>query len=118
MVRDLNLDIEVVPCEIVREKSGLALSSRNLYLSESAHTKASQINQILKTFNNLTNLSEEERVAQVKQNLEQEFGETTVEYLCHLPNLLTKADNQKGSVLAVAVRVENVRLIDNIEVEG
>ncbi len=40
MTRDLNMGIEIVPCEIIRESDGLALSSRNRYLSDTERTRA------------------------------------------------------------------------------
>ena len=43
LVKDLNLTVEIVPCPIVREESGLALSSRNQYLTESEKTQAAKI---------------------------------------------------------------------------
>ena len=48
MVKDLNLDLTIVPCPIVRESDGLALSSRNTYLSAEERTYALTINQSLK----------------------------------------------------------------------
>ncbi len=40
MVKNLFLPIEIVPCEIIREKDGLALSSRNVYLSQEQRQEA------------------------------------------------------------------------------
>ena len=48
LVKQYHLDIEIVPCPIVREASGLALSSRNKRLSEYEHTQAANIYRILK----------------------------------------------------------------------
>lgn len=47
MVKDLNVPIEIVPCPIVREESGLALSSRNSYLSEQGKEDALTLNKVL-----------------------------------------------------------------------
>lgn len=47
MVKDLNIPVELCPCPIVREKSGLALSSRNSLLSEDEKTIAVRISQVL-----------------------------------------------------------------------
>lgn len=47
MVHDLNIPIEIVPCPIVREESGLALSSRNSYLSDEGKKNALALNNVL-----------------------------------------------------------------------
>ncbi|MCG7406487.1 pantoate--beta-alanine ligase [Paenibacillus sp. ACRRX] len=47
MVYDLNMDVELVPCPIVREEDGLALSSRNVYLSEDERAQALVLSQSL-----------------------------------------------------------------------
>src|SRR5574344_2556394 len=47
MVHDLNIPIEIVPCPIVREESGLALSSRNSYLSDEGKQNALALNNVL-----------------------------------------------------------------------
>ena len=48
MIRDLNMDIEIIPCPIVREKDGLAKSSRNVHLNEEERTAALVLNKSLK----------------------------------------------------------------------
>ena len=47
MVRDLDLGIDIIPGEIVRDKDGLAMSSRNAYLSEADRTRAAELNKII-----------------------------------------------------------------------
>lgn len=47
MVRDLNVPVQIIPCEIVRESDGLAMSSRNRYLSDDERRRALSINQAI-----------------------------------------------------------------------
>ena len=56
LVRQYAINIEIVPCPIVREASGLALSSRNARLSETDRTTAAKIHQILESSRNCTTL--------------------------------------------------------------
>ena len=118
MVNDLNLDIEIVQMPIVREEDGLALSSRNSYLSESERLKAVSIyhslcdvkNSFEKGYVNSRELIKK-AVTILNNNdiididyFDIRDGET-----------LELVDEVKvGSVVAVAVRIGNTRLIDNI----
>ena len=52
MVKDLNIPVEIIPCPIVREESGLALSSRNKYLSEEDKIQALALSKILNNIKN------------------------------------------------------------------
>lgn len=47
MVRDLDFGIDIIPAEIVRERDGLAMSSRNAYLSEADRARAAELNKII-----------------------------------------------------------------------
>ena len=53
MVKDLNIPVEIVPCPIVREESGIALSSRNNYLNDEQKKDILVLSQILNNINNL-----------------------------------------------------------------
>lgn len=52
MVKDLNFPLEIIPCPIVREESGLALSSRNAYFSEEGKKNALALSKVLKNIQN------------------------------------------------------------------
>ena len=99
MVRDLNFDLEIVGCPIIREEDGLAKSSRNTYLSEEER-KAAVI--LHKGLDAITEIIESEPLARIDYVEAVDFD-----------NIET-IDTIEGSVLvAVAVYIGKTRLIDN-----
>jgi len=116
MVKDLNVPIQIIQCPIVREESGLALSSRNKYLSEEGKKDALVLSKIL---NNIKSCYQK-GITDVNALKETAYNFLTdkhdMEYLEIVDrNTLenkTKADN--ASIALIACRVEGVRLIDNI----
>jgi len=118
LVSQLNIGIEIVPCDIVRESDGLAMSSRNMLLSPIQRKNACKISEVLnKAINFVGDKSVEELkewvVAEVNSNpfLKVEYFEIVDD--TSLQNISSwKEDNIK--VGCITVQVGNVRLIDNI----
>ncbi len=116
MVRDLNVPITIVQCPIVREESGLALSSRNQYLTENGRQDALVLSKILHNIKSCYKRG----ITEVNALKETAYNFLTnkhdLEYLEIVDkNTLEdkiKADNE--SIALIACRVEGVRLIDNI----
>jgi len=118
LVADLNLPVEIIACPTVREPSGLALSSRNQYLSELEKGKAALIYQALQQADKGFRAGERSGVAlvgAVKAVLEQEPA-IALEYveLVHPTTLAPLTEVEDAGLLAVAVRLGSTRLIDNI----
>ena len=116
MVKDLNVPVEVVQCPIVREESGLALSSRNKYLSEEGKKDALVLSKIL---NNIK-LCYSKGVTDVSALKETAYSFLTdkhdMEYL-ELVDKNTLEDKKiadKDTLALIACRVDGVRLIDNL----
>ena len=116
MVNDLNVPIEIIQCPIVREKSGLALSSRNKYLSEQGKKDALVLSSIL---NNIKNCYKK-GITDVSALKETAYAFLTdkhdMEYL-EILDRNTLEEQEKAtdeSIALIACRVEGVRLIDNI----
>lgn len=116
MVKDLNVPIEIIQCPIVRESSGLALSSRNKYLSEEGKSEALVLSKILNNIKlcynkGITDVSALKETAYSFLNDKHEL-----EYIeiLNRETLEEEKDADKNSIALIACRVEGVRLIDNI----
>ena len=118
MVNDLFLDIQIREVEIVRDFDGLALSSRNIYLSQTERKKALTIPNALKKI--ADNIRQgEKRVKTLKEKVINEILENIqLEYL----EILTRDFQQiheveiGNSVFLIAGKVGSTRLIDNLEI--
>lgn len=117
MVRDLNMDINIVGCPIVREADGLAKSSRNTYLSDEERKAALVLSRSLKSAKKM--LSDGERSATEITELirtEIEFEPLAkIDYIEVVDSLnLQPVDEINTDILvAIAVYIGKTRLIDN-----
>ena len=119
MVKDLNVPVQIIQCPIVREESGLALSSRNKYLSEEGKRDALILNKILNNIKacykrGITDISALKETAYAYLTDKHEL-----EYLEILDkNTLEEQEKANdNSIVLIACRVDNVRLIDNLYME-
>jgi pantoate--beta-alanine ligase len=117
MTLDLNLPLEIVGMPIVREADGLAMSSRNVYLSPSQRTQALCLVDALRLAGGLARGGErsaERIIAAVQVRIERE-AEIQVDYIqiCHQLTLEGQPTVDRDSVLLLAVNVGKTRLIDN-----
>jgi pantoate--beta-alanine ligase len=118
MVRDLDLDVRVVPCPTVRESDGVAMSSRNAYLAPEQRRQAVCLYQALLSARRLFESGERHAspyVGTMTDRIAME-PDAVPDYirLVH-PGTLQDLDSVEGSALAVlAVRIGKTRLIDNM----
>jgi pantoate--beta-alanine ligase len=121
MVRDLNFDMEIVLGPIIREKNGLAMSSRNIYLSPENRKSALALNESLRMAEKMVREGErstEILIASIRKHIESRPG-TKIDYvsLVH-PETLQPLDRiENHAVIALAVFVGKTRLIDNAIIE-
>ena len=118
LVADLNLPVEIIDCPIIREKSGLALSSRNQYLNPKEKQQATEIYRSLQQAATAFEQGENNTLVLidlVKQALTA-TPEIKIQYVELVdPETLTPIENVKTrGLLAIAVYLGNTRLIDNI----
>ncbi len=116
MVDILKFDVEVIDCEIVREESGLALSSRNERLTVEQHKKAIEISKVLfESRNFASQMSPKELIHWVVAEINAVEG-LEVEYydIVNSSSLQTIDTWNEPSVGCIAVFCGEVRLIDNI----
>ena len=120
MIKDLNYNIHFISCPTVRSENGLALSSRNNYLSHSEQKQASvvyrglklveenikkgnvNVNQLKKVFTSMINKNQNIQIDYISIACNETLEELTIW--------------SKNSLISVAIFYKNVRLIDNIVV--
>jgi len=115
MVKNLFLPIEIVPCEIVREKDGLALSSRNVYLDETQRKDALLISKALYSAASLVGKSEL-KASVLKEKMQEVMQTLDVEYIAVVDRNFNEIEKieLKNSIILVVARFGNTRLLDNI----
>ena len=118
MVEDLNFDIEIIPGVLVREEDGIAMSSRNTYLSPEERQRALILYRSLMKGKELFQSGERKASSLLKAVTEsiKSIGGVTLQYVeIRDAETLERIENvDKPAVIALAVIVGSVRLIDNI----
>ena len=117
MIKELNLNVDINSIPIVRDKNGLALSSRNKYLDDDGYNKALIINKMLTKVKNLY----ERGITNVKILFEEAIGLNNdnmidIEYFEFIDfnNLENTFEAKENTLVAIAAKVNNIRLIDNL----
>lgn len=121
MVRDLNMDIEIVGCPIVREEDGLAKSSRNTYLNEEERAAALILSKAVFLGQKMAADGETDTAVIKKAMIEKIESEplAKIDYVEIVDGLsMQSVDKIEGSILAaMAVYIGKTRLIDNFIIE-
>jgi pantoate--beta-alanine ligase len=117
MTRDLHLPVEIVGMPIVREADGLALSSRNVYLSPGERRQALALSAVLGLARARVAGGERSAaavIAAAKERIAQE-PDARIDYVqvCHQSTLAEMTELTPDAVLLLAVRIGQTRLIDN-----
>lgn len=118
MVRDLNIDVKVIVCPIVRESDGLAMSSRNAYLNPHEREQALVLNRSLMRVQSLVKQGEQSaaRLIEAGKGTIAEEPAVRLDYFEIVnPDTLDPVGNiSRGALVAVAAYVGPTRLIDNL----
>ncbi len=115
MIASLFLHVEIIPCEIVREDDGLALSSRNIYLSKDERKEALNISKSLKLASKAM-MKGEFDTENLKKIMRETMKNLDVEYIEIVDRDFNKIETitLQQSIILIAAKVGSTRLIDNI----
>lgn len=128
MVTDLNMNVTIVPCPIVREGDGLALSSRNVYLSAEERSQALSLSKALRAAQEAVTEHEASTVGELDAILRQTINQSPLARIDYVeiltfPSLqpleLTQQLEQieEDVIMALAVHFGRTRLIDNMSLQ-
>jgi len=116
MVKNYFMDVQVIPCEIIRDENGLALSSRNVYLQGEEKQRALSLSQSLKRATKMV-MTGELNVKSIKKEMLNVLKETDeVEYVAIVDREFNALEEVEigNTIILVAAWVGKPRLIDNI----
>ena len=122
MVRDLKLDIKIMRCPIVREEDGLAMSSRNVYLSSTERKEALVLHRSLELAKKIISTGER-RVSIILSDMAELFSEIPSAHLDYIK--IVEADtfeivdvlkSGREYYILIACKIGKTRLIDNTEI--
>jgi pantoate--beta-alanine ligase len=116
MTKDLNFDIDIIPCDIIRENDGLAMSSRNQYLSKIERKDAVIINKSLKEAVKVIEKGEKSAkfVISLIKNKIKSVNYSIIDYVKIVNGNMEDVEKiSKGDIIACAVFFGKTRLIDN-----
>jgi len=121
MVEDLSMPVDIIPVEIIREKSGLAMSSRNGYLTPKELTIAPLLYQALQWLSEQLQQSHQPRdyaslVMKASEQIDEAGLKTDYIHLCHAKTLAPATPSDKDIVILAAAYLGKARLIDNLPV--
>lgn len=116
LVSDLNMPIEIIPCPIIREEDGLALSSRNTYLSKEERKAALCLSKAIFAGEKLAKEggSVEEVIGKMKEIIDsEELSKIDYISVVDLKTMEDASDFNGDRLVAIAVYIGKTRLIDN-----
>ncbi|NEW06040.1 pantoate--beta-alanine ligase [Paenibacillus sp. SYP-B3998] len=126
MVNDLNIPVEIIPCPILREPNGLAMSSRNVYLSVDERKQALVLSQSLEKAKDFVQANSSYTSVELKELVTEHIASAPlaeidyVEVLAYptlepLENSISRSsDHPTSFIIALAVKFGKTRLIDNL----
>jgi pantoate--beta-alanine ligase len=118
MVKDLNLEVEIIGFPIIRDENGLALSSRNSYLATDENKRVLSISRALREIKKEFDRGNRDTKAiiEIGEKTLRKVGINDIDYLeiCNPETLKRKELAEGGDLVALAVRLGGARLIDNI----
>ena len=115
MVKNYFMNVQIVPCDIVRDSDGLALSSRNVYLSKEERVKALSLSRSLKRATELV-MQKEFKTSTIVAEMTKVLSEVEVEYVALVNRQFEQIDEVElgNTIILVAAQVGTTRLIDNL----
>ncbi len=114
MVKNFFFDIEIVPVNTVREKDGLALSSRNVYLSSEERQRALSISKALKRAAKLSSLTDD--IKKIKKEMLEILDVDELQYIAFVDRDFNYIEKiiPSNTIILIAAYIGTTRLIDNI----
>lgn len=116
MVKNYFMDVQVIPCEIVRDENGLALSSRNAYLSGEEKVRALALSRALKQATQMV-IRGERSISAIQEEMRSVLEETDeIQYVAIVDRAFRALEAVEigNTMILIAARVGQVRLIDNM----